>query len=165
MALTRLLAVVTLAQLWLASAEVNVNVTATGDVESDWTVAYYAKEPLLLGNDGGPDKGGLHVYSLDASLPEVTSLVIGRTKLVITVYSVGGRDYAVTIAAPDSIIRVYEVPSFSLESEFKLLGDWSALCPWRSKAGNQYFFLFGKRQAVQFLIRDRDGVELAEVRA
>lgn len=172
MTITAIFALLAVAlQLWHAGAvKVDVNVSAvTSDVEADWTAVYYSKQqPLLLGNDGGPDKGGFHVYSLEdeSPLPEVTSLVVGRTKLVSTVYGVGGKDLAVTIATPDSIIRLYEMPTFELVegAEFKLLGDWSALCPWKAKTGNQYFFIFGKRQAVQFLVRSAHGkIEIVEV--
>jgi 3-phytase len=152
-----------------AAPETTLNVTSfTDTVESDWTAVYYSKtNPLLIGNDGGAENGGLHVYDFDTEtpLPEVKSLPIGRTKVVTVAHNVGGKDLAITIAAPDSIIRVYELPSFKVEEEFTLLGDWSAMCSWKSKSRNQYFYIFGKGKAVQFLIRPKgDDFEILEVR-
>lgn len=160
-------------QLWVARAviEVSVNVSAvTTGVDSDWTAVHYSdSNALLLGNDGSPGKGGFHVYKIDAKdrLPEVTSAVTGRTKLVTTVYNVDGKDLAVTIAQPDSILRVFELPRVTRvdDASFEVLGDWSALCSWTSKTANQYLFLFGKHQAVQLLIRSNgDGIKILEVR-
>lgn len=170
--LTVALAAVAL-QLWPvvhAAPETTLNVTAfTGTVESDWTAVYYSEDnPLLVANDGGAENGGLHVYSFDVEspLPEVQSLPVGRTKTVTVAHDVGGVDLAITIAAPDSIIRVYELPAFDkLDVEFKLLGDWSAMCSWKSKSRNQYFYIFGKGKAVQFLIRPKgEDFEIVEVR-
>lgn len=153
-----------------AAAETTLNITSfTNDAESDWTAVYYSDEtPLLVGNDGGAATGGLHVYGFDTKtpLPEVKSLAIGRTKVVTIAHDVGGKDLAITIAAPDSIIRVYELPGFAkLDEEFTLLGDWSAMCSWKSKTRNQYFYIFGKGKAVQFLIRPKkNDFEILEVR-
>ena len=164
--------------LWLrptSAAELVVNVTATtsGQVDSDWTSVYYSKEdePLLLGNDGGAQQGGFRVYGLDdasngSTIRQITSVATGRTKLIAAAYDVGGRDIAITVAAPDSVIRLFELPSLKQidGDKFIKLGDWSALCPWKSKSGNQYFYLFGKRQAAQFLIRyHKGGLEIVEV--
>lgn len=153
-----------------AAPETTLNVTAfTDTVESDWTAVYYSdSKPLLIGNDGGAEAGGLHVYDFIAEtpLPKVKSLPIGRTKVVTVAHNVGGKDLAITIAAPDSIIRVYELPGFKkADEEFTLLGDWSAMCSWKSKSRNQYFYIFGKGKAVQFLIRpDDEDFEILEVR-
>ncbi|WYZ42530.1 hypothetical protein EsH8_VI_000229 [Colletotrichum jinshuiense] len=160
---------------WLATAasplELELNVTALtgGELESDWTDVYYSKEkPLLLGNDGGAATGGFHAWDLnsDSPLAEVKTLTTGRTKIVTTVYNVTGKDLAVTIAMPDSIIRVFELPSFTeIESaQTTVLGDWSALCSWRSKSLNDYVYLFGKGQIVQYLVRQgKTSIELVEV--
>lgn len=160
-------------QPWLSRAapvELQLNVTAiTGQFESDWTTVFYSDEkPLLLGNDGTPDQGGFHAFSLDAEspLPETEGVVVGRTKLVTAVHGIGGKDYAVTIAQPDSIIRAYELPTLKQAPtvEFKKLGDWSALCSWKSRTGNQYVYLFGKKQGVQFLVRSAEkDLEIVEV--
>ncbi|KAF9873802.1 3-phytase [Colletotrichum karsti] len=160
------------AQPWLAAAvdlELNVTALTGGELESDWTNVYYSKSnPLLLGNDGGAATGGFHVFDLnsDSPLSEVKSLTTGRTKLVTTVYNVTEKDLAITIAMPDSVIRVFEVPSFTeIESaQATALGDWSALCSWRSKSLNDYVFLFGKGQAIEYLVRKgKTDVELVEV--
>lgn len=158
-------------QAWFASAavELDVNVTAiTSEVESDFTAVYYSsKKPLLIGNDGDPDTGGFHVFGLDsASLSEVAARATGRTKLVTTLHGVGDRDLIATIAQPDSVIRLFEAPKIThvKAADFKALGDWSALCSWKSQAGNDYLYLFGKNQAVQLLVREtRKSVEIVEV--
>ncbi|KAH7312570.1 hypothetical protein B0I35DRAFT_452443 [Stachybotrys elegans] len=159
-------------QLRLSKAEpveVVLNVTAVtgGQVESDWTALFYGDSPLLLGNNGGPDRGGFSIYDLvDEGLPEIASVYTGRTKLLTTVYGIDDKDYLVTIAQPSSLIRAFELPSLQ-EAEglsYKQLGDWSALCAWKSKTGNQYLYLSGKKQAVQYLVRSReDNLELVQV--
>ncbi|KAI8685388.1 hypothetical protein NCS55_00210300 [Fusarium keratoplasticum] len=165
-----LLAVVAQMCVVNAAVEVNVDVSAyTSEVESDWTAVYYSsRKPLLVGNDGGPDKGGFHVYDLESKSPlkEVTARTPGRSKLVTTVYDVDDKDLLVTIAQPDSVVRVFEMPEFKQikDADFKVLGDWSALCSWKSDAGNDYVYLFGKGQAVQLLLRKtKKSVELVEV--
>ncbi|KAI8187519.1 3-phytase [Colletotrichum sp. SAR 10_65] len=162
------------AQPWLTTAvdlELNVTALTGGELEADWTNVYYSKSnPLLLGNDGGAATGGFHAWDLnsDSPLAEVKTLVTGRTKLVTTVYNVtDNKDIAITIAMPDSVIRVFDVPSFTeLESaQTTLLGDWSALCSWRSKSLNDYIFLFGKGKAVEYLVRKgKTDIELVEIR-
>lgn len=161
------------AQPWLTTAvdlELNVTALTGGELEADWTNVYYSKSnPLLLGNDGGAATGGFHAWDLnsDSPLAEVKTLVTGRTKLVTTVYNVtDNKDLAITIAMPDSVIRVFDMPSFTeIESaQTTLLGDWSALCSWRSKSLNDYIFLFGKGKAVEYLVRKgKTDIELVEV--
>ncbi|KAF4977995.1 hypothetical protein FZEAL_5560 [Fusarium zealandicum] len=161
-----------LVQIWYARAavELDVKVTAyTDEVASDWTAVYYSdSQPLLIGNDGGPDKGGFHVYNLESESPleEAASQTPGRSKLVTTVYGLDKKDLLVTIAQPDSVMRVFEMPEFTQleDADFKVLGDWSALCSWKSQAGNDYVYLFGKGQAVQLLLREtKKSVEIVEV--
>ncbi|KAL2881608.1 hypothetical protein SGCOL_003176 [Colletotrichum sp. CLE4] len=159
---------------WLATAaskvDVEANITALtgGELEADWTNVFYSKEkPLLLGNDGGAATGGFHAWDLDSDSPlaEVKSMTTGRTKLITTVYNVTGKDYALTIAMPDSVIRVYEMPGFTeIESaQVTMLGDWAAMCSWRTKSLNDYVFLFGKTVVVQYLVRPaKDSIELVE---
>ncbi|CAG8971149.1 hypothetical protein HYALB_00010124 [Hymenoscyphus albidus] len=132
----------------------------TSEVESDNTAIYYSTEPLLLGNDGLAATGGFHVYSLptgsNSTLVEKEWKTPGRTKLLATVYDIGGKDLILTIAQPDSIIRAFEVNGLQEVEEARksALGDWSALCTWKSAAsGNQYFYLFGKKQVVRYLTR------------
>lgn len=52
--------------LYTASGHtIQLNVTAiSGPPETDNTVLYYGKDPLLVGNDGTADQGGFHAYSL-----------------------------------------------------------------------------------------------------
>ncbi|KZL68267.1 3-phytase [Colletotrichum tofieldiae] len=159
---------------WLATAidlELNVTALTGGELESDWTNIFYSRDkPLLLGNDGGAATGGFHAWDLnsDSPLSEVKAITTGRTKLITTVYNITGKDLAVTIAMPDSVIRVYELPAFTeIEAaQTTMLGDWSALCSWRSRSLNSYVYLFGKTLAVQYLILQvKDSVELVEVQS
>lgn len=75
----------------------------------------------------------------------------------------------VSIAQPDSIMRVYEALESGQFREIKsaqrkFLGDWNSLCTWKSAAsGEQYLYLFGKKQAVMILVKDQKNVELVEV--
>ncbi|UNI17130.1 3-phytase [Purpureocillium takamizusanense] len=160
-----------------------VNVTAMTDtvVASDWTATFYSdREPLLLGNDAGPDTGGIRAYSLESPPPlpgstlrEHASAAVVRTKLATSVYGVGvglgvggsGKDRAITIAQPDSIMLAFALPSLTpvRDAQSEQLGDWSALSSWkcRTTGNHQYLFLFGKRQAVQLLVRtDQQGEKL-----
>ncbi|KAF2707808.1 thermostable phytase [Pleomassaria siparia CBS 279.74] len=146
----------------------------TPEIESDWSAVYYGDNdddggPLLLGNDGTAATGGIRAWNLADSTPlrEVVKKTPGRTKLITVVYDVGGRDLAVTIAQPDSIIRLYDMDGFDeiKSAEYKALGDWSAICSWKSqKSGEQYVYLFGKKQAIQFLVRGKDGeITISEI--
>ncbi|KAL8349408.1 hypothetical protein RB598_004997 [Gaeumannomyces tritici] len=170
-----------------APVNIRLNVTAESrEIKSGWTSVYYpdaaSNAPaLLIGNDGMTATGGFHVLNLDSSSPisEVTSIVTGRTKLITTVYGLGGGekgkaaagDVIITIAQTDAIIRVFDAVSFeqipTLTSPTVTLGDWNAICPWQSSSGNHYFFLFGKGgRAFQYLIRKvNDAVEILEVRS
>jgi 3-phytase len=154
-----------------AAPKANLNISAlTADIESDTTSVYYYKRALLLGNDGTAATGGFRAWELDGSTPlkEVKKLTPGRSKLIVPVYDLNGKgkDYAISITAPTSILSVYELPDFDevKDARFKALGDWSCLSAWRSKSGNQYFYLFGKKQIKQFLIRrHKRDVEILEV--
>lgn len=157
---------------WFAFAAPNFELpisSRTGSAEADNAVVYYSSNPLLVGNDAGAATGGFHVWSLDGKpiLNEVASETPGRTKLVAVVYDVGGKDLIITIAQTDSIIRVFDVDGITeiKGPSKKAIGDWSALCTWKSaKSGNQYFYLFGKKQAVQYLITERSKeIKIVEV--
>ena len=161
-----------LASCLVFSHAVEVNITAVqGPPETDSTVFYCGETPLLIGNDGTADKGGFHAYDLSNTAESVADVYTGRTKTMAIAYGIGGRDVLITIAQPDSIMRVYEgleTSSFRevQSAQKKFLGDWSALCTWRSAiSGEQYLYLFGKKQVVQILIRDAEHTELAEVSA
>ncbi|OAX85238.1 hypothetical protein ACJ72_00398 [Emergomyces africanus] len=159
-----------------APARTDVPVSGlTGEVEGDQSIIYYGNkqaESLLVGNDASAVTGGWKAWHLinnatTSTLPELAVRIHGRTKAIGVVYDVGGKDIIVSIAATDSVLRVYEACNVDeLPSNQKvMLGDWSALCPWRSpKSGNQYFYLFGKKQAVQFIVREKGGkVEIFEI--
>lgn len=157
---------------WLAFAAPNVALSIssrTESAEADNAVVYYSSDPLLVGNDAGAAAGGFHVWLLDDKpiLNEVASETSGRTKLVAVVYDVGGKDFIITIAQTNSIIRVFDFDGVTeiREARKEAIGDWSALCTWRSaESGNQYLYLFGKKQAVQYLITERSKkIEIAEV--
>jgi 3-phytase len=144
----------------------------TAEVESDWTAIYYGsrqRDSLLLGNDGSAGTGGFRSYDLfDRSLNETGRRTPGRAKVVGVLYDVGRRDLLVSITATESLIRLYDVDGLEEipGAQKKALGDWSSLCTWRSPRGADYFYLFGKKQAVQFLVRENRGdVEILEVGA
>ncbi|EXK23644.1 hypothetical protein FOMG_19595, partial [Fusarium oxysporum f. sp. melonis 26406] len=123
------------------------------------TTLYYSdRNPLLIDNDGGPDNGGFHAYNLNSKSPlkEVTARTPGRSKLITTVYDINKKDILITIMQPDSVVRAYKMPKSKQikDADFKVLGDWSALCSWKSPAGNDYVYLFGKGQAVQLLLQE-----------
>lgn len=149
--------------------ELNVSALTSGTIESDWTTTYYSNDnPLLIANDGGASTGGFHIYDAnsDSPLESIESQFTGRTKLVQTVYNIGGKDYMVSIPQTTSTFSFYELPSVTKidDVDFKALGDWSALCSWKSRSANTYLFLFGKRDGIQFLVRENDGaVEMIEV--
>jgi 3-phytase len=161
------------------AVDVDLPVSAlTSEVESDWTSVYYSKkQPLLLGNDGSPT-GGWLAWKLDSASPltQVHAETPGRrTKLVTTVYADADdsdeEDLIVSIGQPDSVIRVWEADDFEevKSARFVALGDWSALCSWKTATGSDYLYLFGKKQAKMFLIRrahgddDDDDVKIIEV--
>jgi 3-phytase len=151
-----------------AAKSVDVKISAqTDEVEASYSAVYYDEDqevPLLVGNDGSAPTGGFRTWDLldgGDKLPEIASQTPGRTKVVGVLYGVSGKDLIVSIEAPDSVIRLFdataddasEIPS----GDKKMLGDWSSLCPWRSEeSGWQYFYLFGKKEAVQFVVREKD---------
>ncbi|KAL4884315.1 hypothetical protein BJY04DRAFT_225603 [Aspergillus karnatakaensis] len=142
--------------------------SVTTEVESDLATFYYgskSKGALLFGNDGSAATGGFRSFDLQ-SLNETARRTHGRSKDVGFLYDVGKRDLLVTIAAPDSLIRVFDVDGLKEVpgAQKKALGDWSCLCTWRSSSGADYFYLFGKKQAIQFLVRpDGSDVEVLEI--
>ncbi|KAI1491432.1 phytase [Biscogniauxia mediterranea] len=161
-ALTALCANVVVAAAAAAPPSVDLPISArTDEVESDWTAVFYGADgPVIIGNDGGADTGGFRTFALGGQTPlaEAAHETPGRTKLVTTVYGVGGRDrdLIVTIAQPDSYFRLYDAGTAQQVGPpaARALGDWSALCAWRSpRSGEQYLYLFGKHQAVQYLAR------------
>lgn len=136
----------------------------TNEVDSDQSVVYYGKSlnnSLLIGNDGGAATGGIRSFSF-LTLTQTAHVRPGRTKAVGVLYDIDarGKDVIVSIAAPDSIIRLFDVNGMrEVPVQKKALGDWSCLCTWRN-----YFFLFGKKVAMQFLVREsRGNVEILEV--
>ncbi|KAI0814516.1 hypothetical protein GGR55DRAFT_435216 [Xylaria sp. FL0064] len=153
------------------AASLDLPVAARIDgIDSDFTAAVYNKtSPVLVGNDGGAASGGFRtfVFNNGTYLAETKHETPGRTKLVATVYGIGGRDLIVTIAQPDSFFRLYDAGTVEQIGKplARTLGDWSALCVWRSqKSGEQYLYLFGKKQAIQFLLRAAHrGFEIVEV--
>ncbi|KAL5324575.1 hypothetical protein ACEPPN_009121 [Leptodophora sp. 'Broadleaf-Isolate-01'] len=141
----------------------------TPAVESDNSAVYHSSSsPLLLGNDGSAAIGGFHIWSLDSSSPlkEISSKATGRSKLVATVYGIAEKDLIITISQPNNILQVFDVDGFQeIEEAAKpSIGDWSALCTWKSpKSGTQYFYLFGKKQVVQYMIRADKTLEIVEI--
>lgn len=138
-------------------------------IESDYTAIVYDRtSPVLIGNDGGAAAGGFHTFAIaDRHLREIKHKTPGRTKLVAVVNGVQEKDLIVTIAQPDSFFRLYDARTADQIGRplARTLGDWSALCVWRSQSsGEQYLYLFGKKQAIQLLIRaTRRSIEIIEV--
>ncbi|PGH27738.1 hypothetical protein AJ80_00525 [Polytolypa hystricis UAMH7299] len=142
---------------------------ATG-FEADTSYFYYSSSPLLIANDGGAATGGFRAFSVSGSgteFPEKVHKTTGRSKIATPVYDIGGQDLLLTIASPDSVLRAFTISGFSEVEKARLtvLGDWSTMCSWRSqKSGEQYVFLFGKKEAKQFLVRNlRKRVQVLEV--
>ena len=137
--------------------------------DSDNAAFYYAQSPLLVGNDGSAADGGFRTFSTSNStaFKELSHQKTGRSKIVIPVYDVGGRDVIVNIPAPDSIFRAFDTRDMKeiTSARKKQLGDWSVARVWRSQvSGENYIFLFGKKMVVQLLIKDENGdVEILEV--
>lgn len=166
-------AAIALLQPWTVSAapELELNVTAytSGTVASDWTAVYYSdSSPLLISNDGGTATGGFHVWDIDGESPlhALKSQYTGRTKLLATVYGVGGKDYLVSIPQTTPVMSAYQLPGAEKVegAEFSALGDWSAICTWKSQSANNYIYVFGKHEGFQLLIREKgDSVEFVEV--
>lgn len=142
----------------------------TPPTESDNSAVYSSPSgALLLGNDGSASTGGFNIWSLNTSaspLQEIASKTTGRSKLVTTVYGIGEKDLIITISQPNNVLQVFDVDGFEAieEARKSAIGDWSALCTWKSsKSGEQYFYLFGKKQVVQYLIKKDGRVEIVEV--
>ncbi|KAK6951718.1 hypothetical protein Daesc_006241 [Daldinia eschscholtzii] len=154
-----------------AASEVDLPISArSGEVESDsTTVFYHDAQAILVGNDGGASTGGFRLFDLNGETPltEKDHETPGRTKLVTAVHNIGGKDLVVTIAQPDSYFRLYDPITAEQVGEplARTLGDWSALCSWKSQSsGEQYLYLFGKKQTVQHLLRENNGTyEIVEI--
>ncbi|KAI0096429.1 hypothetical protein GGR51DRAFT_29710 [Nemania sp. FL0031] len=152
-----------------ASVDLPIAARIDGIASDSTAVVYNTNSPVLVGNDGGAASGGFRTFAINNSsnLTETHHNTPGRTKLVTTVYGIDGKDFIVTIAQPDSFFRLYNATTAEQVGEplARTLGDWSALCVWRSQSsGEQYLYLFGKKQAVQFLVRAANGsVEIVEI--
>ncbi|KAF8419167.1 hypothetical protein EV426DRAFT_702023 [Tirmania nivea] len=154
-------------------------------IEADKPAIFYPKlnksTPLLIGNDGSAT-GGIRTFKLSTetsspSLNQLAEYATGRTKLVTTIYDISGNDYIATIGMPDSIIRFFKVvQDGNSKSETTglgqvieaktVLGDWSAICTWKSRVtGRQYLYLFGKKKVVMFIVREgqKEKLEVVEV--
>ncbi|KAF2871090.1 hypothetical protein BDV95DRAFT_637618 [Massariosphaeria phaeospora] len=142
---------------------------------ADTTAFYYSPRPrtqLLLADDGSAADGGFRVFSTahNTSFAQLSHQRTGRSKFVVPVYDVDGtgRDVFVTIAAPDSIVRVFDAATWAEDDRAarkKLLGDWSAACVWGSAQSTEsYVFVFGKKMVVQLLVRGvkQGGVQILE---
>ncbi|KAI0456742.1 hypothetical protein F5B21DRAFT_502039 [Xylaria acuta] len=169
---TGLLTVLALGQAFVGTtSSLDIPIASRIDgIESDFTaIVYNTTSPILITNDGGAASGGFHTFAIGngGNLTETKHETSGRTKLVTTVYGIDGKDLVVTIAQPDSFFRLYETNTVEQIGAplSRTLGDWSALCVWRSQSsGEQYLYLFGKGQAVQFLIRVTNGpIEIVEI--
>lgn len=159
------------AVLAVASAQ-SVNLTlvpvATGFKDEN-TGFIYGSPPILVVNDKSADDGGFRTFAVaqPPSFKQIAHEKTGRSKVVVPVYDIGGRDLIINIPSPDSLIRVFDAKTGKkVYSNDKVqLGDWSTACAWRSqKSGESYFFLFGKSKVVQFLVREKKkAVKIVEV--
>lgn len=179
MVLKRTLATSIVSYLWsgialAAPGTVDVEISAqTDEIDAGYSVVYYGEEDedsRLIGVDGSAATGGFRTWSLSDSeetLTELTSNMPGRTKVVEVLYGIAEKDLLVSITAPDSVLQLYDAqdPSETPLANKKALGDWSSICPWRSpESGWQYFYLFGKKEAVQYIVREKDEeLEILEV--
>ncbi|KAF2113610.1 hypothetical protein BDV96DRAFT_601098 [Lophiotrema nucula] len=154
---------------FVISRDANITlVPASTSFESDNTAFYYSPSSQLLVNDGSAADGGFRIFDAQNSpATEKGHLKTGRSKVATPVYDIGGKDVFVTIAAPDSTMRVFDART---ATEFKgvskkVLGDWSTLCVWRYlDSGESYLFMFGKKKVVQLLVRKYKGdIEIQEV--
>lgn len=140
---------------------------STNPIDSDKPVIYYpatlSSPELIIGNDGSA-KGGFKLWGLspqnNSFLRELGSYTTGRTKLVTIVYDIGGSDWVVTIDQPDSRFRLFQILKDHRLGKHQggriVLGDWSALCGWRStETGLQYLYLFGKEKIVVLLVKEK----------
>lgn len=156
-----------------ASLPISANTT---NIESELSAFYYGstfQDSLLVTSDGSAATGGFRTFSLGDDLHEEARRTPGRTNVVGVMYDVGvgQRDVIVSIAATDSIVRVFDIeagadgPREIPAARKEALGDWAALCTWRSReSGGHYFYLFGKTHARQFLVRQNDAqIEVLEV--
>ncbi|RMZ68263.1 phytase [Pyrenophora seminiperda CCB06] len=129
----------------------------------------YGASPLLVANDKGAEDGGFRTFTISngSTFEQKSHPKTGRSKIVVPIFGIGGRDLIVNVPSPDSLIRVYDATTGgAVESNDKeQLGDWSTACAWRSPvSGESYMFLFGKKMVVQFLIRGTSKrVEVLEV--
>ncbi|CAE7185507.1 hypothetical protein PTT_20358 [Pyrenophora teres f. teres 0-1] len=154
----------------VTAQEVNVTLfpVAIG-FKAENTGFVYGKSPLLVANDKSAADGGLRTFAVSngSTFKEISHLKTGRSKIIVPILDIGGRDLIVNVPSPDSLIRVFDAKTSKLveSNDKKLLGDWSSACVWRSlTSGESYIFLFGKNMVVQFLIRDTTKrVEVLEV--
>jgi 3-phytase len=155
---------------FVAAQDANVTlVPAATDFDGDNTGFVYGKSPLVVVNDGSAADGGFRIFAISntTAIQESSHQKTGRSKVAFPVHDIGGRDLIISISAPDSLIRVFDAESgAAVKSNYKKqLGDWSTACVWRSeKSGEIYFFLFGKKMVVQFLVQGtKKELEILEV--
>jgi len=149
-------------------ANITLIPAATG-FKAENTGFVYGTSPLLAANDKGAADGGFRTFAVvnGSTLKEVSHLKTGRSKVVVPVPDIDGRDLIVNIPSPDSLIRVFDSTTGETvkSNDKKQLGDWSTACVWHSPtSGESYIFLFGKNMVVQFLVRGAaKRVEVLEV--
>ena len=149
-------------------ANVTLIPAATG-FKAENTGFVYSASPLLAANDKGAADGGFRIFAVanGSTFKQISHLKTGRSKVVVPVLDIDGRDLIVNIPSPDSLIRVFDSRTGEMlkSNDKKQLGDWSTACVWRSPiSGESYIFLFGKKMVVQLLVRGAaKHVEVLEV--
>jgi 3-phytase len=168
---TRCLAWATTVLSFVAAQNANITLDpAATNFDGDNTGFVYGKSPLVVVNDGSAADGGFRTFAVSntTASQELLHQKTGRSKIAFPVHDIGGRDLIISIPSPDSLIRVFDAGSGKAvkSNDKKQLGDWSTVCVWRNqKSGESYFFLFGKKMVVQFLVRGtKKEVEVLEVR-
>lgn len=157
-----------------APGTVDLEVSAkTDEIDAGYSAVYYGEDDddsKLIGIDGSAASGGFRTWNFEEdeeNLTQLTKNTPGRTKVVEVLYDIAGKDLLLSITAPESLLSLYDAenPEETALAYKKALGDWSSLCQWRSQeSGWQYFYLFGKRQAIQYVVRGEDDeFEMLEV--
>lgn len=156
------------AEISAAAANIDFPSTLrTSPIEGDKASVLYPSSsrssPILIGNGGSAGTGGIRTWSLSTPTKQQWDKRTGRTKLVDTVYGVGGRDWVVTMSQEDSNLRVFDAVGGAEGASRKVWSDYSALCQWTGEQG-AYLYLFGKKKAVVLVVREKgNGVEIVEV--
>ncbi|KKA30920.1 hypothetical protein TD95_002612 [Thielaviopsis punctulata] len=165
-----------------ASLSLPISAHTSGEISANYVAFTHSSPPMLVGNDKSASEGGFRTFSVaSGSLAQTAHVVNGRTKIVesfrapssfsssSSASNSSAPTFLATVTSPDSQMLIFNSTTpLRTTGATNVLGDWSALCSWRSTADNQYLFLLGKKQGTQFLVRapltGSAEVELVKVR-